>query len=457
MVEIPQSPNPRSAWEPFTPGAAAEWNVALAGHLWRRAACGATWTELQESIRRGPEATLARLLDPGDEAVARDRQFDQYEAAAASGAVETLRAWWLWRMIETRWPLRERMTLFWYDFFGLGASRVKNTALVARHLAMLRAHSLGNFADLLRAAARDPALLVSLGAEANRRARPSELLARRWLARYTVGPEAFGDEDVASCARAWTGWFVLRGELRYFEREYDDGPKRLLGREGRFDDQGVVEVLLTQPATARNVVRRLYRWLVSEVDEPDDTLVAPLAERFAKDYQIAPLVGAMLGSRWFFSAAAYRRRVKSPVELAVGLLRSLEAAAPTLPLGDALAELGQNLLEPPTFDGWSGGADWLNRAALLERYRLLGALLGGGQPYGQRVDPAATARRHAGEDPSSAAPLLVELMLDGRLEPPSAERVAAVRGALEVDRRAASKAIRDFAGALALLPEYQLA
>ena len=445
--------DPRTAWTPYEPDARRPWTLAMAGHLFRRAAFGATWTELQRALGDGPAAAVDRLLRPEGDLAAFHREYDEYDAGAAGG-VEARRAWWLRRMIHSPHPLLERMTFFWHDFFGVGASRVGDAALMAQHIALLRRHALGSFAQLLKAVARDPATLVALGAEANRKARPNEHLARTLLERYSLGPGNFSDADVREVARAFTGWFVLRSELRYFEREHDGEDKRILSREGRFDDQQAVAVLLAQRATARTVVRRLYRCLVSETDEPDEALLAPLVESFAEDYDVARLVETMLRSRRFFSAAAYRQRVKGPVELAVGLARGLEASIPTAPLGRALAGLGQNLLDPPTGEGWAGGRHWINRATLVGRHNLTAAMLSAREPYGPSVDPAALAARHGRAQADAAATFLVELLLQGDV---GDARIEAVRKALPTDRGDPAAGVRAWAAALAALPEYQMA
>ncbi|HYH63075.1 MAG TPA: DUF1800 family protein, partial [Urbifossiella sp.] len=112
----------------------------------------------------------------------------------------------------------------------------------------------------------------------------------------------------------------------------------------------------------------LYAFLVSETPPPRP-LLAPLEDRFRRgEYDIADLVKEILGSRLFFSAHAHRRRVKWPVEYAVGAVRAV--APDRVPLGDLidpLAKMGQVLFAPPNVKGWRTGTDWLNSATLLAR------------------------------------------------------------------------------------------
>ena len=80
-----------------------------------------------------------------------------------------LRAWWLREMLVTPSPLSERMTLFWHDHFATSQRKVRLAALMYRQNATLRANAVGNFAVLLHAVARDPAMMIWLDTVQNRR------------------------------------------------------------------------------------------------------------------------------------------------------------------------------------------------------------------------------------------------------------------------------------------------
>ena len=233
---------------------------------------------------------------------------------------------------------------------------MNDSQLMMRHVRTLRSHALGSYRSLLDGVSQDPAVFLALGADANRKADPNELFSRQLMERFSLGPGHYGEEDVREAARAFTGWFVLRGRLRYFAHEYDAGPKRVLGQEGQWKPGDIVRIVLEQPATPRLIARKLFRWLVSEVDEPSDELMQPMAEMLGKQYDVGQVVETMLRSNVFFSEHALHRRIKSPVEYAVGLVRAFETLVPTLPLGALLAELGQDLYFPPTTRGWVGGA-----------------------------------------------------------------------------------------------------
>ena len=292
------------------------------------------------------------------------------------------------------------MTLFWHNHFAITNARVNHPAMMCRYLHRLRQNALGRFDALLESVLNEPAVLVCLGARANRKARPSLDFARALLEQFTLGPGRFSEPDVQGAARALTGWFVSQEETHYLEREHDSGAKTLLGRQGDFGRQDLLRLLLEQPATAQLLVRKLHRWLVSETASPPDSLVAPLAADFAKDFNLTRLLETMLRSNLFFSSC--RQKIKSPVQFAVGLVRGLEGTVGTVRLASDLADLGQDLFQPPTLKGWVGGQCWINRFTLPARARLAQDLLAGSGPYAGKLDPAATASKYGHSAPEAA-------------------------------------------------------
>jgi uncharacterized protein (DUF1800 family) len=280
---------------------------------------------------------------------------------------------------------------------------------------------------------------------------PDDGFARQFLHRYTVGPEACSDRDIREAARAMAGVFVLRGERR--ERERDGGGKTILGRSGPFDDADLARIAAGHPATARNVARRLVRWFVAEADEPDDAFLAPLVRAFGDGGDVARLVGTILRSNRFFDDASLRRRIKRPVEFAVGLIRSLEGTVPTTRLAEDLAALGEDLYHPPARDGWAGGRHWINRASLIGRCNLAADLLAPSGPYGGKLDPAAVARRRGFATPEAAGRFLADLWL----QPVAGEKAFEALWRDVPDGGAPADRLRAFAHRIASLPEFQLA
>lgn len=443
-----------TAWAPYEPDTQRPWNQRLAAHLLRRAGFGADWLALRQAVADGPAKTIDRLLHPPAGAAEFNALFDGYDSAAATGGShESPRAWWLRRMIETPHPLLEKMTLFWHGHFAYGNHAIGSAALVTRSVQSLRQGALGSYRSLVAGVMNDPALYLSLRAQRSRRAQPASNVARQLLAAFGVGPGNFDEQDLSAAARALTGRSVLRNELRFFDHDHDGGPKTLLGQQGNWNPDDAVRIVAEHPATAEQVVRKLYGWLISECDEPEPGVLEPLANHLQEHDDVGQLVEIMLRSNRFFSEAAYRRRIKGPVELAVGLARAMEQTVPTMRLGQQLAELGQDLYRPPTSAGFPSGRDWINQASLTARWNLTAEMLAASGAYEGRMNPASLAAKHEQADPEKAARLLADVLLDGdlpepvarawRQQPPSAGNLPA--------------RLRELAITLTHQPEYQLA
>ena len=357
-------------------------------------------------------------------------------------------------MIQTPHPLLEKMTLFWHSHFATNAAEVKNARLMQQHIRLLRSQALGSFRILLEGISQDPAVLIWLGAEANRKAYPNENLARTIMETFTLGPDHCTEDDIRATSRAFTGWFVLRGKLRYIPREHDVNEKQILGRKGNFAREDVLRIVLEQPATSQSLVRKLYRWLINETEQPNEALIAPLAELFAKDYDVLKLVETMLRSNLFFSTSAYRGRIKCPAEFAIGIVKALEETISTTQLANDLADLGQNLYNPPTVRGWAGGQHWINSTAIVARQNLASALLQGSGPYGNKLNPWAVAQRHGCTTPASARRFLLDLFLQGDLDPDVYNTLPKTPWGQDDDLGGRT---RSFAYAIVSLPEFHLA
>jgi len=442
----PDLNDPAWAWAPFQPDAARPWDLRLAAHLYRRAAFGGTWSELQRALSEGPQATVDRLVRPTPEAAAFNRLYDDYENAAAASAGYGSQAWWLRRMIKSPQPLQEQVTLFWHNHFGISNVHVKNNASLCRHTHVLRQHGLGSFEELLDAVLAQPAVWICLGARDQGKRSLSDRSVRIVMDQYTLGPGRCTDSDAREAARALTGWIITQGELRFVPAEYDATPKKILGQEGDFDRKALVRILAKHPATGHWLAWKLVRWFISDTANPSDSLQAPLASRLTSDGNIAKGLEMLLRSNLFFSTEAYRQKVRSPVELALGIIRPLEGRTGTLHLAADLAKLGQDLYEPPTIQGWAGGLAWINSLTLLGRAKLAEALLAESGAYEGKLDPAAVVSRHGPQAKDGGKQLLIDLWLQGDLAPESLDAMAA-----------SSFDARHVAARLASLPEFQLA
>jgi len=356
------------AWKPWTPTADEPWNRKWAAHLFRRAAFGATPAEIDRALTEGFPKTLERLLAGAPDASDLADVFS--EAGGFFDEPANLRIWWLYVMLEGGHPLREKLTLFWHNHFATSYAKIRSTKLMFEQNVTLRKHALGKFRPFLLDMSKDTAMLVWLDSNRNVVGAPNENYAREVMELFSLGVGNYTEKDIQEAARAFTGWHHDPG-VTAFENNpslHDDGQKTVLGQKGAWAGADIIRICCDQPACAKFLVGKLYAFLVSETPPPKG-LLTPLEDRFRNsDYNIADLVKAMLGSQIFFSAHAYHKRVKWPVEYA---LESCRAVTPgRVPLADLvapLAKMGQVLFAPPNVKGWRTGTDWLNSATLLAR------------------------------------------------------------------------------------------
>src|SRR5205823_5751306 len=114
-----------------------------------------------------------------------------------------------------------------------------------------------------------------LDSATNHKAHPNENFAREVMELFSLGIGNYTEHDIKEAARALTGWEVRRNEFWFNEREHDVGQKTVLGRAGNWNGDDVLGILLEQPATARFLVRKLFRFFVNETADPPEQLVEP--------------------------------------------------------------------------------------------------------------------------------------------------------------------------------------
>jgi uncharacterized protein (DUF1800 family) len=424
--------DPKWAWSRYTPTRDNPWDLKKAGHLYRRAAFGATWDELRSAERLDPHVAIDRLLKGGSA----DGDFAKTAEVmnrAARTNINLARGWWLTRMLEGPHPLREKMTLFWHNHFATSNAKVQNPARMFGQYELMHAHALGNFAELLQAMSKDPAMMVWLDTVQSTKGQPNENYARELMELFSLGIGNYTEKDIREAARAFTG-SEIRGEKWFFNvAQHDDGEEAVIGRKGKFKGEDIVDICLDQPACPRFIVRKLLRFLVSDTLELTPELIEPLAAQFrASGFDFGKLVETVLRSNLFFSPHAYRQQIKCPVDFALGTVRGLEIRVSTTNLATALESLGQNLFHPPSVKGWDGGQAWLNGQTLLFRQNLALALCSRDTsssgyvrvPYaGVVTEPAELLQKHGKFDDVAAVDFLLDLFMQHDVPSESREKL----------------------------------
>jgi uncharacterized protein (DUF1800 family) len=378
-----------------------------AGHLLRRAGFGGTAAEIDRFAAMTTTAMTQAVLDYQQTSnAALDGQLPSLDLTSAKGPTAgAIQAWWLQRMVQSARPLEEKMTLFWHGLLTSGLDKAGPAQMYVQN-DLFRKMALANFDDLLKAVSKDPAMMVYLDTETNRKGKPNENYARELMELFTTGIGHYTEDDVRESARSFTGWTLQGGaQLRYTTRSafvprfFDSGQKTFMGKTGNFTGDDIVEMLVPLRATAERLSGRLFSFFAYPNPEPE--IVQHLADTFQQShYNAGAVVREIFSLDAFYSTKAYRALVKSPAELTAQTLRATGAdARGFLAAANAMGPMGQVLFYPPNVAGWPGGTSWINSSTLLNRINFANA----------------AARRAAAASPGQTVDQLTANLIDGKL------------------------------------------
>ncbi len=302
-----------------------------------------------------------------------------------------MQRWWLKRMIETPRPLEEKMTLFWHGHFATSYRTIEDSYHMFRQNQLFRLHAVGSYAELMHQIIRDPAMLRYLDNNNSRKGKPNENLARELMELFSLGLGNYTEQDIKEGARALTGYTYKGDDFTFDQRNHDGGAKTILGARGTLDGDEFVKAILDQPACAKFICTKLYRYFVHDYPSGDarkdaaaKKVIDDLASTFrSRGYEVAPVLKRLFLSQHFYDPAVRGEQIKSPVQLVVGAVRSLNT--PVRDLAAVLSGLrfmGQDILFPPSVKGWDGGRAWINTATMFIRQNMLVFMLTGRRPQG---------------------------------------------------------------------------
>ena len=374
--------------------------LALMAHLFRRAGFGATREELEARVAKGYEQTVEELLQPEEPSVDVYELLRYHPWAWKPGTMSNPGSTsWLYHMTNTRRPLEEKMTLFWHQVFATGLSKVDHWDEVADMIDLFREKGLGDFRELLVEVAKSPAMIFWLDNNDNHAHAINENWGRELLELFSMGVGAYTEDDVLECSRAFTGWTIAHKlprfpygrfdwSFEYNKPDHDSGEKTFLGHKGRFNGEDIIDLICRQEATARFVSRHLYSFFVAdEAPVPawsttpprDPKAIDALVDSFMESGSNIRSVLRVLFNSEFFKESRYSR-VRSPAEVVVYTLRIVGGAEFPVPGYGELARqptyMGQELLNPPSVEGWHTGNEWINTGDLMQRVNFMTAMFG---------------------------------------------------------------------------------
>ncbi len=279
---------------------------------------------------------------------------------------------WIKRLEQTNAILNEKMTLFWTNTF---VCKDNNILHIMQYNNTLRKHALGNFRDFVKAIAREPSMSKYLNNKQNVKKNPNENFARELMELFTLGIDNYTENDIKEAARAFTGWsFNENGGYKLRKKQHDYGIKTFLGKTGDFNGDAIIDIILEQENCARFICRKLYSYFVNP--KINEERINELTSIFFKNYDIKALMLHVFSSDWFYAEEHIGVKIKSPIELLVGIQKIVPVTfQKEKQLLFLQKMMGQTLLNPPNVAGWKGDKNWIDSNTLLFRLKLPSLLL----------------------------------------------------------------------------------
>ncbi|MFN8357236.1 MAG: DUF1800 domain-containing protein [Spirosomataceae bacterium] len=435
-----------------------------AAHLLRRTTFGPSPQQVKDFTGLTADAAVTKLmqvttadlnptppvdLDTGKSFV--DQPYDDTKRAKHEAYTKF---WWMGLMTSANVNILEKLTLFWQNHFVVAYSTVKDSRYMFKYNQLLRKNALGNYKSFVIEVTKDPSMLRYLNGNQNTKTAPNENYGRELQELFTIGvrkPDGtpnYTEDDIKAAARVLTGWrdtgyyqdalpataFAITNHDttdKVFSSYY--GKTTIKGRTtasaGDDELKDLVDMILNQPETARNIVREMYRWFVNYDITPtiEKDFIEPLATIFRKDYEIKPVLSALLKSQHFFDDGIRGAIIKSPVDLIVGTYRFFSIPVPNVTSSTAnfyaftqslytqSNTLQQAVMDQPTVFGWRAYYDtdfyqiWINASTLAVRGKFTDNVINGVKVGGVALpfDTIAIAKQMS--DPSDPEKLVTDL------------------------------------------------
>jgi uncharacterized protein (DUF1800 family) len=332
----------------------------------------------------------------------------------------SFKKWWAGIMINQDRSIREKMTLFWHNHFATETNVISYPNYIYKHHNLLRTHAIGNFKTLTKAVTIDPGMLVFLNGQYNTLTAPDENYGRELQELFCCGKgpgSQYTEADVKAAAKVLTGWQnnATTFTSSFNSSRHDTSNKQfsafynntvIAGKTGVNAGNDEIDALLNMifstEEVAKYICRRLYRWFVYYTIDAtiENNIIIPLANILrTNNYEIKPVLSALLQSEHFFDAMNRGCIIKSPVDLVIGMCRELNVQFQ--PIADYTTNYGfynylvswltnmqQNIGDPPDVSGWKAYYQepqfyeiWINSDTLPKRNQFTDTMVVSGYTF----------------------------------------------------------------------------
>jgi uncharacterized protein (DUF1800 family) len=348
-----------------------------AAHLLRRATVGPTKNEINSftglSAAQAYQQLLNNVVQNPPEPIVMNENSAFYQQLFVSGPFRGadnfewssfIKYWWQAQLIRQDQPpsLLEKLAVFWQNHFVTTREIVSDYRFVWRYLNTIRANSLGNFRVFVKEITKDPAMLLYLNGNENRKDSPNENYARELQELFVVGEKDFygninyTEDDVKAAAKVLTGWkyfnYWWEGTTSFgstfdlnnhdvtnktFSQKYSNTVVNGVNNSTAGDTElnALLNMLLAHPEAPKFICRKLFKWYVNPVvtEDIENNVIIPLANFFkspANNFEIEPVLKKLLTSDIFFEQNNIGAIIKSPLELVAGSLRHFGFNVPNM-------------------------------------------------------------------------------------------------------------------------------
>lgn len=294
-----------------------------------------------------------------------------------------MKAWWIDKMMNETYPLREKMTLLLHNHFVSTFQKVKINYWIFEHNQLLRKHAFGNFKELTKAMVKSNAMLRYLDNVDNRKGKINENLSRELLELFTLGIGNYTEEDIKNGAKALAGLGVGDNGGIYRDKLADDSEITYLGKKGHFKADEIVDIIFKQKNSPYLFTKKILQWFI--YDNPSPELVTYYGDYFRKkDFEIKPLLEKIFIEEFDKNTAG--SKIKNPLEYNLQLLSELHLTPRTnRPMVAFLKSQGMDLFNQPNVKGWEGGKSWLTSQIYLQRNNIADLYCSGRENFNQKA------------------------------------------------------------------------
>ena len=277
-----------------------------------------------------------------------------------------LKRWWIEKIQNEEFPLREKMTCFWHNHFVATAQKVKVTSWVYTHNQILRENAFGNYKTITKKMLYSNAVLKYLDNTDNKADKINENLSRELLELFTLGIGNYNENDIKNGAKALAGLTVGDNGIGiYRPRLEDNSDKTYLGKTGNWKADDLVDLIFEQKAIPYFLTRKILKWFI--YDTPKEELVTYYGDYFRKvNFEMTPFLTKIFTEEYGKNNSG--SKIKDPLVYLLQLLDALQIdQIPEQLLLFFIKQQGMDLYNQVNVKGWQGGNDWLTSQNFLQR------------------------------------------------------------------------------------------